>query len=282
MEAKQKIFECKMESNIFSIKDRVVIITGGGGLMGEQHAIAVFKHGGIPIICDVDKKRADQVAEKIGKPALAIETDIADEKSIHQLLDEVVSQFGRIDLLINNAARNPKVENGQLSKENGILEDLDLCSWELDIKIGLTGAMLCSKIIGAQMAKQGKGVILNIASDLAIIAPDQRLYRDEKLQEHEQVKKPLSYSVVKSGLVGLTKYLATYWPDKGVRANALCPGGIENGQPAEFLEKIKKLIPMQRMANRDEYQGAVIFLISDASKYMTGQTLVMDGGRSIW
>jgi NAD(P)-dependent dehydrogenase (short-subunit alcohol dehydrogenase family) len=282
MEAKQEIFEHKMESCLFNIKDRVVIITGGGGLMGEQHAIATLKYGGIPIICDVDKKRADQVAEKIGKPAQAIETDIADEKSINQLLNKLVSRFGRVDALINNAARNPKVENGDLGKNKGTLEDLDPHSWELDIKIGLTGAMLCSKIIGTHMAKQGKGVILNIASDLAVIAPDQRLYRDEKLEDHEQVKKPLSYSVVKSGLVGLTKYLATYWPDKGVRANALCPGGIENGQPVQFLERIQKLIPMQRMANRDEYQGAVIFLISDASAYMTGQTLIMDGGRCVW
>ena len=148
--------------------------------------------------------------------------------------------------------------------------------------VGLTGAMLCSKVFGYEMAKKGKGVILNISSDLGIIAPDQRIYKKDGLPENEQPVKPVTYSVIKHGLIGLTKYLATYWADKGVRCNALCPGGIYNNQPDEFVKKISNLIPLGRMADEDEYKASVVFMVSEASKYMNGSILSVDGGRSIW
>jgi NAD(P)-dependent dehydrogenase (short-subunit alcohol dehydrogenase family) len=132
------------------------------------------------------------------------------------------------------------------------------------------------------MAKRKTGVIVNVASDLAVIAPDQRLYRVESLREDEQPVKPVTYSVVKSGLLGLTRYLATYWSKENIRVNAISPGGVLNGQPEVFLSRLKELIPMERMANRDEYQGAILFLCSDASSYMTGANLVIDGGRTCW
>ena len=147
--------------------------------------------------------------------------------------------------------------------------------------MGLTGAMLCSKIFGFEMAKNRKGVILNISSDLGIIAPDQRIYRKKGLPENEQPVKPITYSVIKHGLIGLTKYLATYWADKGVRCNALGPGGIYNNQPNEFVNKISNLIPIGRMADSDEYRSAIVFMVSDASSYMNGTNLVIDGGRTI-
>jgi NAD(P)-dependent dehydrogenase (short-subunit alcohol dehydrogenase family) len=137
-------------------------------------------------------------------------------------------------------------------------------------------------VFGAEMACRGKGVIVNIASDLALIAPDQRLYAVDGLPDEAQPVKPVSYSVVKTGLIGLTRYLSTYWADRGVRVNALCPGGVENGQDAEFLRRIAERIPLGRMATRDEYQGAMLFLCSDASSYMTGAVLAIDGGRSAW
>jgi NAD(P)-dependent dehydrogenase (short-subunit alcohol dehydrogenase family) len=130
------------------------------------------------------------------------------------------------------------------------------------------------------MAKHNSGVIVNVASDLAVIAPDQRLYRVDGLTEENQPVKPVTYSVVKTGLLGLTRYLATYWSNANIRVNAISPGGVFNGQPEVFLSRIKQLIPMGRMANRDEYQGAILFLCSDASSYMTGTNLVIDGGRS--
>ena len=142
--------------------------------------------------------------------------------------------------------------------------------------------MLCSKVFGYEMSKNGYGVILNISSDLGIIAPDQRIYKKEGLPENEQPVKPVTYSVIKHGLIGLTKYLAIYWADKGVRCNVLCPGGIYNNQPDEFVKKISHLIPLGRMAHEDEYKATVVFLVSDASSYMTGENLVIDGGRTCW
>jgi NAD(P)-dependent dehydrogenase (short-subunit alcohol dehydrogenase family) len=125
-------------------------------------------------------------------------------------------------------------------------------------------------------------VILNVASDLSLIGPDQRLYRQDGLPEDRQPVKPITYSVVKSGLIGLTRYLATYWADAGVRVNAISPGGVANNQPEEFVARLRKLVPLGRMANQDEYQGAILFLCSDASSYMTGANLVIDGGRTCW
>ena len=152
----------------------------------------------------------------------------------------------------------------------------------MDIRVGLTGAFLYSRYFGGEMARRGRGVILNIASDLAVIAPDQRLYRVDGAAEHEQPVKPVTYSVVKTGLIGLTRYLATYWADRGVRVNAVSPGGVFNNQPTEFVGHLQDRIPMRRMANVDEYQGAILFLCSDASSYMTGANLVIDGGRTCW
>ena len=146
----------------------------------------------------------------------------------------------------------------------------------------MTGAFLCSQVIGSEMARRKCGVIVNIASDLALIGPDQRLYRKEGLREDQQPVKPVSYSVVKTGLIGLTRYLATYWAADGVRVNSISPGGVFNGQPQPFLDRISQLIPLGRMADITEYEGALLFLCSDASSYMTGANLVIDGGRSCW
>ena len=192
-----------------------------------------------------------------------------------------MEKFGRIDILINNAANNPKVEDQKPGQPWSRLENFPLATWNADIAVGLTGAFLCSRVFGQEMVKRGSGVILNVASDLAVIAPDQRLYRQEGVAEHEQPVKPVTYSVVKTALLGLTRYLSTYWVANGVRVNAISPGGVFNGQPDEFTAKLHALIPMARMAHKDEYQGAILFLCSDASSYMTGQNLIVDGGRSV-
>jgi len=162
------------------------------------------------------------------------------------------------------------------------LENYPLDAWQSDLAVGLTGAFLCSRVIGTEMARRGKGAIVNVASELGIVAPDQRIYADSSLPPDEQPVKPVSYSVVKSGLLGLNKYLSTYWARTGVRVNALSPGGVENGQPEDFIVRLTNLIPMGRMAHRDEYQGAIIFLCSDASSFMTGANVVVDGGRTVW
>ena len=269
----------------FNLKDHVVIITGGAGLLGGKHAEAVAEIGGIPILVDINEESAKEKAQKIeksfGVPSLGFKADITSTEAIKDITKIILRKFKRIDVLINNAANNPKMEN-IMEREWSRLESFSLDDWNEDILVGLTGAFLCSKIIGSLMADRGRGVILNISSDLGIIAPDQRIYRKEGLNEQQQPVKPVTYSVVKHGLIGLTKYLATYWCQKGIRVNVLCPGGVYNGQPGGFVEKLTNLIPLGRMADVDEYKGAIQFLCTDASSYMTGACLVVDGGRSTW
>ena len=270
-----------MNKNLFDLSDRVAIITGGAGLLGIAHARAIHGAGGIPVLLDVAKIIPSTLRERAGFEVECLACDITHEAAVKDALRAVLSRYGRVDILVNNAANNPKVEvAGAL--ENSRLENYPLDQWQADLAVGLTGALLCSRVFGAEMARRGKGVIVNVASDLALIAPDQRLYAIEGRASDEQPVKPVSYSVVKAGVIGLTRYLATYWAGQGVRANALCPGGVENGQDKVFLERISDRIPLGRMAVVDEYQGAMLFLCSDASSYMTGSVLTVDGGRSAW
>lgn len=275
----------KTQKNFFDLSGRVAIITGGTGLLGQQHAEAIAGVGGIPVLADIRLNNINTESpewnERFGQSACAIQADITQPESVKELLGNVLSRFGRVDILINNAANNPKMEK-QSDIEFSRLEFFPLKQWETDLAVGLTGAFLCSQVIGSEMARQKHGVIVNVASDLALIAPDQRLYRQPGLPDDQQPVKPITYSVVKTGLIGLTRYLATYWADDGVRVNSISPGGVYNNQPEEFVQRLSKLIPLGRMANIDEYQAAIIYLCSDASSYMTGANLIVDGGRSAW
>jgi len=268
-----------------SLRDRVAVITGGAGLLGIKHAEAVAEMGGSPVLVDISAERvataAADLQARTGCGALGIHADITNPDSVRGILEQTLAAFGRVDILINNAANNPKVE-AAAGQQWSRLENFPLSVWEQDIAVGVTGAYLCSQVIGAELARRGKGVILNIASDLAVIAPDQRIYRQPGLPDDQQMVKPVTYSVVKAALVGLTRYLATYWAEQGVRANALSPGGVFNGQDEAFVARLTNLIPMGRMAAQDEYKAAVVFLVSDASAYMTGVNVVIDGGRTVW
>jgi len=271
--------------DIFDLSGKVEIITGGAGMLGVRHAEAIAEVGGYPVLADINGtsaiREAERIADKYGIVCLGIKTDITSREEVQTLCNVVLQKFGRIDILINNAANDPKVEANEDSAWSRF-ENFPIELWNQDIAVGLTGAFICSQVVGTQMASRGGGVILNIASDLGVIAPDQRIYQQSGLSEDQQPVKPVSYSVVKGGLLILTKYLATYWADKNIRVNALSPGGVYNGQPDDFVQRLTDLIPMRRMARKDEYKAAVIFLCSDASSYMTGANLVVDGGRTVW
>ena len=270
---------------LFDLTGRVAVITGGSGMLGLKHAEVIAAAGGTPVLVDLGAAKpelhAERIAEEYGVKSLGCSVDITSPEQVKALLATVLERFGSVDILINNAANNPKVGAGA-GPAWSRLENLPLEVWEADIAVGLTGAFLCSQVIGSEMARRNKGVILNIASDLSVIAPDQRLYMQEGLSRDQQPAKPVTYSVVKTGLVGLTRYLATYWADRGVRVNAISPGGVYTDQPDEFVSRLSALVPMSRMARVDEYQGAILFLCSDASSYMTGANVVVDGGRSCW
>ena len=271
--------------NKYNLTNKVALITGSSGLLGVEHTIALLELEAKVVMTDVNEKSLvtayNSLLNADNKDRLFCKVmDVTSEGNILDVANELQKDGINIDILINNAAIDPKVQENSVV-ETSRLENFSVEEWDFQLKVGITGAMLCSQIFGQEMAKRGEGVILNIASDLSVFAPDQRLYKKDGLPPDQQPVKPVTYSVIKHGLIGLTKYLATYWADRGVRCNALSPGGVFNGQGNEFVQKLTNLIPMDRMASKDEYHGAVQFLCSDASAYMNGQNVVMDGGRSV-
>ena len=271
----------------FDLNGKWALITGGAGLLGEEHAIALLEVGANIVLWDIDKENLIKVGNNLTrdfseKSIVTFVVDISKEAEVNNACKELESQGITISILINNASINPKYSSENNKTVFSRVENLSLDDWNHQISVGLTGAFICSKYFGTKMAANNSGVILNISSDLSVIAPDQRLYKLSGVMDNSQPVKPITYSVIKSGLVGMTKYLATYWSTNGVRVNALSPGGVYEDQPDEFVKKISNLVPLGRMAKSNEYRSAVQFLCSDASSYMTGQNIVIDGGRSVW
>ena len=272
--------------NLFSLRDKVVVITGASGLLGQKHAEVVAAYGGTPILLDLDQfavsKQSEELSRKYGVSAAGFEVDITSEEQVEINSSIVVDRFGKIDALVNNAANNPKVKNS-VDKNFSRLENFPLDVWEQDIAVGLTGAFLCAKHYGYKISRNSNGgSIVNISSDLGLMAPDQRLYYNKNTDEEKQPVKPVTYSIVKTGMIGLTRYLATYWPEKKIRCNAICRGGVNDGQPEEFLKEVSSRIPMGRLALKDEYQGTLLWMLSDASSYLNGAIVAVDGGRTAW
>jgi len=265
--------------------DYLVVVTGASGLLGQQHAKAVLEEGGSVILLDVDEASLSVLLKKLsaiypGK-VFSYNVDLTSEQELISISKDVFQNIGIPNGLINNAAINPSVEKNNHTFTR--IENLSLESWNLEISVGLTGSFLTSRIFGAQMVENSiQGSIINISSDHGLIAPNQSLYRVEGLLDSEQPVKPVTYSVIKHGLIGLTKYLSTYWAMNNIRVNTLCPGGVLNGQNQEFLGKFNEQVPLGRPARPDEYKGAIQFMLSNESSYMTGATIVIDGGRTVW
>jgi NAD(P)-dependent dehydrogenase (short-subunit alcohol dehydrogenase family) len=268
------------------LQSAYALITGAAGLLGQEHCAALAELGSSLILIDINSEKLSLAESKLkaaypDSKILAFTVDITSENEVKSLQKEL----GQIDIypniLINNAAIDAKVIGNQI--ESSRFENFDLSSWNFELSVGLTGAFIMSKTFGTQMVERRiSGIIVNISSDLSVIAPNQSLYEIDGLAKNEQPVKPITYSVIKAGLVGMTKYLSTYWAKDGIRVNALSPGGVFQNQSPEFVGKLENLIPMGRMAAADEYRGAIQFLCTDASKYMTGQNIVIDGGRSVW
>ena len=268
-----------------TLAKKTALITGAGGLLGPQHGIGLSSAGAKVILTDIDQDGLERSKKKIldsNKDAI-VETyilDITNLESVENFEKNYVKKNKYINILVNNAAINPKMKE-KTDDVTGKIEDYDLDLWNREIEVGITGAFICSRVFGSRMADKGQGVIINISSDLAIRAPDQRVYSPTLSFEDIESYKPLGYSVVKTALIGMTRYLAEYWGHKNVRVNALLPGGVFNNQPQQLVDNVKSRTLLGRWANIDEYQDAIVFLASDASAYMTGQSIVMDGGRSV-
>jgi NAD(P)-dependent dehydrogenase (short-subunit alcohol dehydrogenase family) len=272
----------------FDLAGKAALISGAAGLLGVEHAAALLESGATVILTDIDEADLSSAMASLSRqfdPA-RIEMHVMDvtrPEAVAAVAEELAAAGRRVDILVNNAAIDPKVAGDSAVGETSRLESFPIDQWDSQLAVGLTGAFLCSQTFGAAMARDELGgVILNIASDLSVFSPDQRIYRKDGVAPEMQPVKPVTYSVIKTGLIGLTRYLATYWAERGVRANALSPGGVLSGQSEEFVQRLSALIPVGRMAGRDEYRAAVQFLCSDASSYLNGQNIVMDGGRSVW
>jgi NAD(P)-dependent dehydrogenase (short-subunit alcohol dehydrogenase family) len=275
-----------MLNDIFNLSGKIIVVTGATGLLGCNHADAIACYGGTPVLLDLGQEKLDTLADKLNNQynvdSVGFVVDITDENAIQNNIKKILKKFGKIDGLVNNASNNPKVESSNKTNFSR-LENFPIDIWNDDINVGLTGSFLCSKHYGNQISKNPNGgVIVNISSDLGLIAPDQRLYAKKGVPKDQQTVKPVTYSVVKSGLIGLTRYLSTYWSEENVRCNVICPGGVENGQPEDFLIEVKKRIPMGRMANANEYQGTLLWMLSDASSYLNGAVIPVEGGRTAW
>jgi NAD(P)-dependent dehydrogenase (short-subunit alcohol dehydrogenase family) len=269
----------------FDLTGKIAIITGGAGLLADQHINAVLQNGGKVVLIDINKKKLQLKKKKLQKKfsknkILIFEADITSEEEIRKIQKYLKFKNHNMNILINNAAIDYSL-NSKVNKltKNIKLENFDIEIWKRDLNVGLLGSLICTKIFGSEMAKRKQGVIINVASDLSFISPDNRIYNNNSKKIN--FVKPVSYSVVKHGIIGLTRYTATYWANKNIRCNAIAPGGIINNQSKSFLKKISQLIPLGRLAYKNEYEASILYLISDASSYMNGAVLTIDGGRTV-
>ncbi|MEW6004115.1 MAG: SDR family oxidoreductase [Stygiobacter sp.] len=261
---------------LFSLKNKTAIVTGALGLIGKEHCKALSKAGANVVVADLDEQKTIEFAKSLDSESFGIFLDVTNKASVQNAKEKILEKFGHIDILVNNAAINDMFENPKAATEQSKFENYPLELWQKSIDVNLTGVFLCSQVFGFEMAKQKKGSIINIASTYGIVAPDQTLYQKE--DGTQDFYKPPAYSATKGAIIMFTKYLASYWGKNGVRVNTLTPGGVENSQDEFFIKKYSAKTLLGRMAKPNDYKGALIFLASDASEYMTGANLIIDGG----
>ncbi len=262
--------------NIFSLENKIAIVTGACGLLGKEHCKALAEAGAAVVVADMDESKCKDFASELGTWHMGIAINVADRNSLLNAREQILEKYKTIDILVNNAAINDMFENPLVAAEQSKFENYPLDLWEMSLHVNVTGVFLCSQIFGTVMAEKKQGSIINIASTYGIVAPDQSIYKDETGKQ--QFYKSASYPVTKGGVISFTKFLASYWGDKNVRVNTLSPGGVENNQDEYFKTNYSNRTLLKRMAAPSEYKGAIVFLASDASSYMTGANLVVDGG----
>lgn len=264
----------------FDLSNKVALVTGALGLLGREHCKALYDAGARVVIADLNVKSAEDFAATLGDRAMALELNVVDPVSVKSGLDSVLTRHKQLDVLVNNAAINDMFENPTVAAELSAFEKYPLDLWKKMMDVNVTGTFLCSQIMGGEMARAGRGSIINVASTYGMVGPDQSIYIRPN-GERVLYKSP-AYPASKGAVISFTRFLAAYWGKAGVRVNTLSPGGVENSQETFFVENYSKRTPLGRMANPSDYRGAVVFLASDASSYMTGANLVVDGGWTAW
>ncbi len=267
---------------LFDLTGRTAIVTGGAGFLGQQFTEALIEAGADVVVADIDGGAADAWAaqlSQLGGSAQGIAVDITNPASVDQLMTSTLDYFGRLDIVVNSAALDPKFESGSKNAHATSFEAFPLESWKQALDVNLTGMFLVCQAAARVLKQKGTGSLINICSTYGLTGPDQRLY--ESLGE-PRLYKPVYYTVTKAGVLGLTKYIATYYQGTGIRCNALTPGGVERDHDPAFKEAYGERTVLGRMAYPYEMKGGLVFLASDASSYMTGANLVVDGGWTAW
>ncbi len=267
----------------FDLTGRVAIITGGAGLLGTDYCHTLAGAGAHVVVADVQGEAAQRLAREVtesqGIEALGLQTDVAQPDSVRAMVQATLDRFGRVDVLVNNAALDPKFDPQHAGSHGNRFEDFPFEAWQQALQVNVTGMFLCAQAVARPMLEAGRGVIVNVSSTYGLVGPDQRLYQREGQPPQY---KPVTYTVSKAAALGLTRYLATYFAGSGIRVNTLTPGGVFAGHDEEFVRRYSARTVLGRMADKEEMSSALLFLVSDASSYMTGANLVVDGGWTAW
>jgi NAD(P)-dependent dehydrogenase (short-subunit alcohol dehydrogenase family) len=274
-------FELPDYRHLFELSGKVAVVTGGCGILGRHFCAALAGYGASVVVVDLDPAACEALAarleDRFGVPCLGVACDVSRLEQVQALTARVLERFGQVDVLLNNAAGKPKDMNRYFTALEDYPEDI----WREVMAVNVDGLFLVARALGAEMAKRGRGSIIQTASIYGVAAPDQRIYEGASY-EGRAINTPAVYSTSKAAVIGLTRHLATWWGSQGVRVNSLTPGGIESGQNETFKQRYGNRVPMGRMGQARELIGAVIWLASDASSYVTGQNIIVDGGLTCW